>query len=54
MVVRAGRTDRGAAQKAMQQLQAVGANVLGAVLNDPDSKAAAYGEYYSDEYYGES
>lgn len=53
MVVRAGQTERGAAQKAMQQLQAVGARVLGAVLNDPDSKAAAYGEYYYYDYYGE-
>jgi capsular exopolysaccharide synthesis family protein len=52
MVVRAGQTERGAARKAMQQLQAVGARVLGAVVNDPDAKAAAYGEYYYYDYYG--
>lgn len=39
VVVRAGQTDRGAAQRAIQQLSKVGANVVGAVLNDPDSWA---------------
>ncbi|MBW3630978.1 MAG: polysaccharide biosynthesis tyrosine autokinase [Gemmatimonadetes bacterium] len=52
MVVRAGKTERGGALKAMQQLRGVGANVVGAVLNDPDSKAAAHGEYTYYEYYG--
>lgn len=44
-VVRAGKTDRGMAQEAMHQLEAVGAHVIGAVLNDPDSKAAKYESY---------
>jgi len=37
LVVRAGHTDRDAAQRALQQLAAVGARVVGAVLNDTDS-----------------
>ncbi|CAN5848324.1 hypothetical protein BH23GEM7_BH23GEM7_08100 [soil metagenome] len=48
MVVRAGRTDRGSAQQAMQQLSAVGARVVGAVLNDPDAQVPRYGMYYGD------
>ncbi len=35
MVVRAGETDRGAAERGYQQLTAAGAHVVGAVLNDP-------------------
>lgn len=46
VVVRAGRTDRGAAQRAVQQLASVGADVVGAVLNDPDSTAVAQDVYY--------
>lgn len=53
IVVRAGMTDRTVAQRAVGQLNSVGANVLGAVLNDPDARAAAYGERVY-EYYGES
>lgn len=52
LVIRAGHTDRGAAQHAMEQLQTVGAHVVGAVLNDPDAKAKAYGGYYYYSYYG--
>lgn len=51
LVVRAGHTDRGAAQQALQQLRTVGARVLGAVLNDPDAKVARQGGYYYN-YYG--
>jgi polysaccharide biosynthesis transport protein len=52
LVVRAGRTPRDAARRTMQQLQAVGANVVGFVLNDPDTTAGKYGEYsYSRSYY---
>lgn len=53
LVVRAGQTERGAAQQAVQQLAVVGARVVGAVLNDPDAKVPQYGGYYNYEYYGE-
>ena len=49
MVVRAGQTERQAAQYAVQQLRALGARMVGAVLNDPDEKVpgyARYGYYY--------
>ena len=45
-VVRAGRTDRDVATEALSQLAAVGAQVIGAVLNDPSGEAASYGESY--------
>jgi capsular exopolysaccharide synthesis family protein len=45
LVVRAGRTDRGVAADALARLSAVGAQVIGAVLNDPTGQAASYGEY---------
>jgi len=45
-VVRAGRTDRSVAADALSQLTAVGAQVIGAVLNDPTGEAASYGESY--------
>ena len=52
VVVRAGQTERQSAQYAVQQLVAVGANVVGAVLNDPDEKVASYGRYtYYYDYY---
>ncbi len=53
LVVRAGQTDRVAAQHARQQLVAVGANVIGAVLNDPDAELVRYGSYYGEGYYGD-
>ena len=53
LVVRAGQTERGAAQQAIQQLANVGARVIGAVLNDPDAKVPQYGGYYQYSYYGE-
>jgi capsular exopolysaccharide synthesis family protein len=53
LVVRAGSTDRGAAQQATQQLATVGARVVGAVLNDPDATAEQYGGYYYDYSYSE-
>lgn len=52
LVVRAGRTERGAAQQASRQLAAVGAKLLGAVLNDPDAKMSGSGEYGYYSYYG--
>ncbi|MFL5542650.1 MAG: polysaccharide biosynthesis tyrosine autokinase [Longimicrobiaceae bacterium] len=52
VVVRAGQTERQSAQYAVQQLRAVGAHVVGAVLNDPDEKVASYGRYtYYYDYY---
>lgn len=55
VVVRAGKTERQSASYAMQQLRAVGAQIVGAVLNDPDQKIAGYGKYaYYYDYYTES
>lgn len=52
VIVRAGQTDRQPAQYAVQQLRAIGARVVGAVLNDPDEKVATYGRYtYYYDYY---
>ena len=50
MVIRAGRTDIAAALQSTQQLNAVGARVVGAVLNDPDAQVPKYGAYYTYEY----
>ena len=46
LVVRAGATDRNAAQRACQQLANVGARVVGTVLNDPGGPVAKEGDYY--------
>jgi succinoglycan biosynthesis transport protein ExoP len=46
LVVRAGQTDRSAAQRAYQQLAQGGARVVGAVLNDPKGEVSQYGDYY--------
>ena len=46
LVVRAGQTDRSAAQRATAQLASSGARVLGVVLNDPSGKVSQYGDYY--------
>jgi capsular exopolysaccharide synthesis family protein len=51
VVVRAGRTERHAARYAVQQLRAIGARVIGAVLNDPDQKVPPDSRYaYEYEY----
>ncbi len=50
LVLRAGSTDNAAAQQAVQQLNAVGARIVGAVLNDPDTQVPKYGAYYHYEY----
>jgi succinoglycan biosynthesis transport protein ExoP len=54
LVVRAGRTRETEAQATVEQLLAVNARVVGAVLNDQDSKLQQYGEnaYYYSEYHG--
>jgi tyrosine-protein kinase Etk/Wzc len=46
LVVRAGYTDKNAAQRAYQQLANVGARVVGTVLNDPGGEVAKEGDYY--------
>lgn len=46
LVVRAGKTDRGAMERARQQLANVGAHLLGAVLNDPDAQLVQEESYY--------
>ena len=50
LVVKAGSTEAEAGHQALQQLSAVGARVVGAVLNDPDAKVQKYGAYYRYEY----
>lgn len=45
LVLRAGRTRRALVQDALQQLAAVGARIVGAVLNDADAKTPLYREY---------
>ncbi|HEX6533925.1 MAG TPA: polysaccharide biosynthesis tyrosine autokinase [Gemmatimonadaceae bacterium] len=52
LVVRAGQTNRRAAQLAVQQLQEVEARILGAVLNDPKSQVPGYDQYGYASYYG--
>ena len=52
LVVRAGNTDRRAAQLALQQLQDVDARVLGEVLNDPNEQVPLYDQYGYATYYG--
>lgn len=46
LVVRSKRTENEAANKALEALESVNANVLGAVLNDRDKKDANYYYYY--------
>jgi Mrp family chromosome partitioning ATPase len=52
MVVRAGNTDRGAAELAFQRLGSAGGRVLGAVLNDPENVVARFAgrKYYAYAY----
>jgi Mrp family chromosome partitioning ATPase len=51
LVVRAGQTDRGAAELARQRVGAAGGRVLGAVLNDPDGLVSRFdSSYYAYDY----
>ena len=51
MVIRAGQTDRGAAELASQRVTSAGGRVLGAVLNDPDGVMSRFGKpYYAYDY----
>jgi tyrosine-protein kinase Etk/Wzc len=51
LVVRAGATNRKAAQLAVQQLEDVDARVLGVVLNDPKAQVPLYDQYGYSSYY---
>jgi len=46
LLVRAGRTERAAIREALKELEAVGARVLGTVLNDPDNVTSRSGRRY--------
>jgi Mrp family chromosome partitioning ATPase len=51
LVVRAGQTDRGAAELARQRVTSAGGRVFGAVLNDPDGVVGRFGNpYYAYDY----
>lgn len=52
LVVRAGKIARGIVQSALENLEGIGAQVLGAVLNCYDTVTDGY--YYSRQYYGYS
>ena len=54
LVVRAGQTEPTSAQYSLQHLASVGARVLGAVLNDPNSSMVGYrGDYYQSYYHAD-
>ena len=46
LVIRAGRTDRDAAQRAYAQLKVARVRVLGAILNDPEGQLKLYNRQY--------
>jgi polysaccharide biosynthesis transport protein len=51
LVVRAGQTDRGAAELARQRVSSAGGRVFGAVLNDPDGLVGRFDRsYYAYDY----
>ncbi len=54
LVIQAGRTRRGSALRAVQQLSALSVGLLGVVVNrlDPRDLDAGYGQYYYYGYYG--
>jgi tyrosine-protein kinase Etk/Wzc len=60
LVVGAGTTNRHAVEQALQQLEGVGAHVIGAVLNDARGEVQRYSGYYQyyypyqDDYYAPS
>jgi polysaccharide biosynthesis transport protein len=51
LVVRAGHTEREAVQHAVREIKAVGARLVGAVLNDPKELTRTYGPSYYKSYY---
>jgi len=54
LIIKPGKTKLEAARQTVQQLQRVGANVIGVVLNEVDPKSRRYGYYYRYEYYDTS
>lgn len=51
LVVRAGQTDRGAAELARQRVSSAGGRIFGAVLNDPDGLVGRFDQsYYAYDY----
>lgn len=51
LVVRAGQTDRGAAELARQRVSSAGGKIFGAVMNDPDGLMSRFGKtYYAYDY----
>lgn len=53
-VVRAGKTQAAALRDGLQRLAAVGTNIVGSVINDPDGEVAKFAShygYYYDQYY---
>jgi polysaccharide biosynthesis transport protein len=51
LVVRAGQTDRGAAELARQRVSSAGGRIFGAVLNDPDGLVGRFDRsYYAYDY----
>jgi capsular exopolysaccharide synthesis family protein len=57
LVINSGNTKVAAAQRAVEQLRRVGANIIGVVLNNVGAKRSRYYStyyaYYNDEYYQE-
>jgi Mrp family chromosome partitioning ATPase len=50
LVVKPGTTKLGALQQTLEQLHAVGAHVLGVVLNEVNPTSRKYGYYYNSYY----
>jgi succinoglycan biosynthesis transport protein ExoP len=53
LVVHGGRSTRGVAQRARQDLVSVGAKIFGVVLNNVDMRREGYNEYYYYRYYSD-
>ncbi|MEA2008143.1 MAG: CpsD/CapB family tyrosine-protein kinase, partial [Chloroflexota bacterium] len=56
LVIEPGNAKVAAAQKAVEQLRRVGANIIGVVLNNVSSNGSRYSYYYyyyADDYYGD-
>jgi polysaccharide biosynthesis transport protein len=53
LVVHGGKSTRGVAQRARQDLVSVGAKIFGVVLNNVDMRREGYNEYYYYRYYSD-
>jgi polysaccharide biosynthesis transport protein len=51
LVVHGGKSSRGIAQRARQELTSVGAKIFGVVLNNVDMRREGYDHYYYQKYY---